>query len=120
MKKVSALFLVSVLSSFSSYANERPDESSAPHYNSTMDPANSTSTTISTGATGYEPPIKDVVHTGASATVRKKTIRKSLEESCEKINGKMVCDQELKIQKKIKNTDATKDDPVDIPESDLE
>lgn len=120
MKKLLSLLLITSLTSFSSFSTDRPTASSAPNYNSTMDPANSTSTTISTGATGYEPPVIDTVHTGASATVRKKTIRKSLEESCEKINGKMVCDQEMKIQKKIKNADATKDEPVDIPESDLE
>ncbi|MBC7537958.1 MAG: hypothetical protein H7281_04005 [Bacteriovorax sp.] len=117
MKSILNLLIITSLSSF---ANDRPPSSSAPNYNSTMDPANSSRTTTTTGATGYETPSSDTVSTGASSTVRKKTTRKTLEESCEKIDGKMVCDQETKTQKTIKNSDATKDEPVDIPESDLE
>ena len=88
-------------------------------YNSTMDPSSVSSTTTTTGATGYEKPITESVTSKASSILRKKTY-KTQKDSCEILNRKMVCDQQVKIKKRAEKDDATKDELIDIPESDLE
>jgi hypothetical protein len=125
--KMKFLLSILIIMSISAKANDRPTSNSAPNYNSIMDPVGSTSTTsttTTTGSTSMDTPTNstDSVSTGAASTVRTKTTRKTLEESCEKINGKMVCNQQkqTKIKRSVKNADAKKDESTAIPDSDLE
>lgn len=112
-----ALSFLTIIISLSSIAGVYPPPKSAPQYNSGMDPANATSESV-IGSDTFE---SDIVKTKDSSTVRKKTTRKTMEESCEKIKGKMVCGEARKIHKDRKSKDdLINDSSKIIPETELE